>query len=176
MTLNVRTVRSEDLSHDQREGLVSLCSAAFGLDMRMHMSLSHSLHVIGYLDGEPVSHASRVTRWLQPGTPRPLRTAYVESVVTFPGYQGRGYATTVMRRLQEEIQDYELGALATGKPDFYARLGWEPWRGPLAVREVHDGSALAKTDDSIMVLYLPKTPSLNFDSLMTVEWRPGEIW
>ncbi|MEX0762165.1 MAG: GNAT family N-acetyltransferase [Dehalococcoidia bacterium] len=176
MTLDVRIVRSEDLSHDQREGLVSLCSAAFGLDMRMLTSMSHSLHVIGYLDGAPVSHASRITRWLQPGTPRPLRTAYVESVVTMRGCQGRGYATTVMRRLQEEVQDYELGVLSTGKPGFYARLGWAPWRGPLAVREVHDGSALAKTTDSIMVLCLPKTPSLNLDSLMTVEWRPGEIW
>jgi len=44
-----------------------------------------------------------VTRWLQPGDGSSLRTAYVEMVATDPGYQGRGFATKIIRRLMEEI-------------------------------------------------------------------------
>ena len=72
--------------------------------------------------------------WLQPGPGRPLRTAYVEAVATAPSFQRRGYASAVMRRIAAEIAGYELGALSKGSHSFYERLGWERWRGPLAIR------------------------------------------
>ncbi len=71
------------------------------------------------------------TRWVQPEGQSALTTAYVDAVATLPVYQLRGYASAVMRGLAEGIDDYEIACLQTDRVDFYARLGWEVWRGPL---------------------------------------------
>ena len=79
-----------------------------------------------------------------------------------------------MRRLAREIANYDLGALSTGTPEFYAPLGWEPWRGPLYVRQ--DGEARPTPDEEIMILRLPGTPPLDLEAPLSCDWREGEVW
>jgi hypothetical protein len=40
-----------------------------------------------------------------------------------------------MRHLATVISDFEIACLETEHASFYARLGWEVWRGPLAGRK-----------------------------------------
>ncbi len=103
-----------------------------------------------------------------------LRTAYVEAVATGQEYQGRGFATAVMKGVAAWTGDYDLGALSPFDVAYYERLGWELWRGPLAIRT---GNGLLPTpDEEAMILRLAGTPNLDLSSRLTAEWRNGELW
>ncbi len=91
-----------------------------------------------------------------------------------PGYERRGCATAVMKRVATEVAGFELGALSPATPEFYERLGWKHWRGPLTIRT--DDGLMATPNDTAMVLRLPMTPKLDLDAPMSAEWRPGEPW
>lgn len=170
-----RIVPAAALTEAQRAAILDLCCAAYEEDIGPIWDLfPEATHVLGYLEGTLVSHALWVTRWLQVGEGPLLRTAYVELVATAPAQQGQGFATAVMQRLQATVQDYDLAALCPAVPEWYARLGWEPWRGPLAIRT--ETGLLATPDELVMVLRLPKTPPLDLDALLSAEWRPGEVW
>ena len=80
-----------------------------------------------------------------------------------------------MRRLAEEIGDYEIGCLQTDRSSFYGHLGWEEWRGPLAGRS---DVGLIPTPDQrgVMVLRLPNTPPFDLDAALTIERQPERIW
>ncbi len=72
-------------------------------------------------------------------------------------YRQRGYGAAVMRRLQAEISGYDLGALSPAVPEWYAKLGWEHWQGPLWIEQ--DGARLATPDDEMVLIYrTPRTP------------------
>jgi len=131
-------------------------------------------HLLGRHRGRLVSHAMWITRWLEPEGHAPLRTAYVELVATHPDHRNRGYATAIMRRVADEISHEELGALSPAAPGLYQRLGWRFWRGPLLART--EAGHLPMPDDRVMVLPLARTPRLDFDAPLSVEWRPGEVW
>ena len=106
--------------------IVDMCSVAYGEDFDdLLRVLPGTTHVLARKGSRLVSHVCWVTRWLQPAPGRPLRTAYVEVVATAPGFQCRGYASAVMRRIEAEIAGYELGALSPARPSLYRRLGWE---------------------------------------------------
>ena len=155
--------------------IVELCSAAYEEDFEaIFRTLPRTKHVLARVDGRLVSHACWVTRWLQPGDHPPLRTAFVEAVATSPSDQRRGYASAVMRRLAEEILEYDLGGLSPAYPQIYERLGWQTWRGPLAIRT--DSGLLPTPRDHVMVLRLPRTPELDLTGALTAEWREGELW
>jgi GNAT superfamily N-acetyltransferase len=115
-----------------------------------------------------------ITRWLQPQGQRPLKTAYVELVATHPSYRKRGYATAIMERLATEIADQELGGLSPASHRLYERLGWRVWRGPLFART--DSGTLATPGERVMVLPLPRSPLLDLQAALSIEWRPGEVW
>jgi aminoglycoside 2'-N-acetyltransferase I len=166
---------AEDLTTAQRAEIISLCSAAYEEDFdRLFELLPNSTHVLARLGRKLVSHAAWVTRWLQPEGHELLRTAYVEAVATAPEYQGRGFATAVMQELGAQIGSYDLGALSPSDPAFYERLGWELWRGPLAIRM--ESSLLPTPDEEVMILRLESTPKLDLRSRLTAEWRSGELW
>lgn len=173
--LHIEVAGSESLAPGTFAAVLALCNEAYEEELAsLFATFVHPVHVLAYLGDTLVSHAMWVTRWLQPGTLPLLRTAYVEMVATAPAHQGRGFGTAVMQRLAAEIQDFDLGGLSTGSQGFYARLGWQSWRGPLFIRT--DTGLLPVPDDSMMFLRLPKTPPLDPTTPLSAEWRPGELW
>lgn len=174
-SLTIQVEKRENLSAKEQEDILTLCSAGYKTDFRPYMEyLTGITHVTGYLDGIPVSHACWVTRWLQADDNPPMRTAYVEAVVTHPDHQGKGYASAVMTRLGKEISGFTLGALCTGYVDFYSRFGWKVWPGPLFIRT--DTGLLPTPDEIVMVLLLPGSPELDIHASLSAEWREGEVW
>jgi GNAT superfamily N-acetyltransferase len=115
-----------------------------------------------------------ITRWLQPESRAPLKTAYVEMVATYPAEQGRGYATQLLRALMPHLATYELAALCPATEGLYARLGWWFWRGPLSARK--DGTKVSTPEERVMISPFPRTPALDPDEPLSVEWRAGEVW
>jgi aminoglycoside 2'-N-acetyltransferase I len=173
--LDVEVVPTDALSATDLDEVRALCSDAYREDFSRYLDqIGPGCHVLGRREGLLVSHVMWVARQLQPTSLEPLRTAYVEAVATDPAYQRRGYATALLRRLADEIQDFELAALSPSDEGFYARLGWEVWRGPLLIRR---GRVLEATpDETVMVLRLPHTPPLDLDEPLSAEWRRGELW
>ncbi len=72
------------------------------------------------------------------------------------------------------LSDFEMACLQTERVSFYARLGWEVWRGPLAGRRATE---LLPTPDQqgVMILRLAHTPPLDIDRLLVIEYA-GRIW
>jgi aminoglycoside 2'-N-acetyltransferase I len=173
--LQICVVESNSLSDAQQKQIIALCNRAYEEELEpLFETFSEPMHVLGYYDGALVSHAMWVTRWLQAGDGTPMRTAYVEMVATEPERLRRGYASALMRRLAGEIAEFELGGLCTGSPDFYAKLGWETWRGPLFIRA--PGGPLLIPEEIVMILRTPRTPPLNLEAPLSAEWREGELW
>ena len=79
-----------------------------------------------------------------------------------------------MRRLQEEISGFDLGALSPSEPGWYERLGWERWQGPLCI--VKDGIAEVTPDECVLIYRTPKTGALDPTASLTAEWRSFELW
>ena len=128
------------------------------------------------LDGEIVAHASVVERELQVDG-RPLRTGYVEAVATAPAQQGRGLGSTVMDDVTSYIRErFELGALGTGRPSFYERLGWLTWKGPSFVRTPDGKRRTPDEDGYILVLPTAASPPLDLTAPISCNWRSGDVW
>lgn len=176
MNITIDTRWTKDLGEAERSVIVGLCTEAHQVDFGTLFSFlpSDGLHILAYDDQKLVSHAVVTTRWLQPDNLPLLKTAYVDAVATDPAYQGQGIGSSVMRHLASVIQDYELACLETERVSFYAQVGWEEWRGPLAGRK---GTELLPTPDQkgIMILRLARTPHLDLNSSLTVEYD-GRIW
>jgi aminoglycoside 2'-N-acetyltransferase I len=176
-SIMVTSARTEELNADTRASIIHVCRTAHQEDDFTHL-FSYipfgGIHVLAYREQELVSHAVATTRWLQPEGLPLLRTAYVDAVATLPAYQGQGIGSTLMRHLATVIADFELACLETERVSFYARLGWEVWRGPLAGRRATE---LLPTPDQqgIMILRLARTPPLDVESLLVVEYD-GRIW
>lgn len=176
-SITFRLARTETLNANIRASIIQLCIDAHQEEDFKHLFSympTGGRHFLVYRDEELVSHAVVTTRWLQPEGHPKLKTAYVDAVATLPAYQGQGYGHALMRYLAENIADYEIACLETERTGFYARLGWQAWRGPLAGRK---GGELLPTPEQkgIMLLGLTDTPVLNWDGLLTVEYD-GRIW
>jgi aminoglycoside 2'-N-acetyltransferase I len=176
---NVSAARTEDLAADTRAAIIAVCLAAHQQDDFRQLFTyvpAGGLHFLGYAGHELVSHALVTTRWLQPGDGPLLKTAYVDAVATLPAYQGQGHGSAVMRRLAGAIAaEYEVACLETDRPGFYARLGWEAWRGPLAGRGA-DGLVPTPAQTGIMLLRWARTPPLDLDGPLSIEIQSGRIW
>jgi aminoglycoside 2'-N-acetyltransferase I len=176
MPLTIEVVDSRAISESTLQEVRDLCTEAYAEDFsHAFESLGPGTHVIGRLDGRIVAHAMWVDRALQVADGTRLRTAYVEAVATTPAFRRRGFGTEVMRHLANQVHGYDLAALSPSDPRFYARLGWESWRGPLFIRT---SAGLEPTpDEGVMILRLQKTPAdLDLASPLSAEWRPGEVW
>jgi len=175
MELILEVIRDIHLSDEQLSAIHTLCNRAYEEDLTsLFKTFADSTHVLGYLEETLVSHAMWVTRWLQPGDGPTLRTAYVEMVATEPNFQRHGFASAVMKRLAGAICDFELGGLCPAEPELYAKLGWVFWRGPLFIRT--SGKLIPTPDEKVMILRLPKTPTLDLSLPLSAEWREGEVW
>jgi aminoglycoside 2'-N-acetyltransferase I len=123
-----------------------------------------------------VAHASVVERELHVDR-RPLRTGYVEAVAVALDRQGHGLGSALMAAVGTHIRDaFELGALSTGRPSFYERLGWQVWEGPTVVRTSNGSRPTPDDDGSILVLATPSSPRLDRAAPISCEWRPGDVW
>jgi aminoglycoside 2'-N-acetyltransferase I len=174
--LQLEVISGDLLPPQIRSEVTALCTRAFEEDFYSLMATFHgAVHVLGRLGPKLVTHALWVTRWLQVGTNPVLRTAYIEAVATEKAYRNRGFATAVMKRVANEIRDFDLGGLSPFSVAFYERLGWERWRGPLFIR-TDAGLVPSPADEEVMVLRLPQTPLLDLGAPLSAEWREGELW
>lgn len=174
--LDFLVVAGKDLTPVERKQMVELCNLAYEEDMGVIIDqFLDPVHVLGYFDEKLVCHALWVTRYLQPEGLPLLRTAYVEAVATHPEFQHRGFASMIMRKVVEEIQDFDITGLAPFNVDYYARLGWELWRGQMFERS-DDRLIASPADERVMIYRSTKTPELDLDAPISVEWRVGEVW
>jgi aminoglycoside 2'-N-acetyltransferase I len=175
LPVTFEVVGAEQLSDTQSKEILELCSAAYEESFGYYLeALPTPVHILARQSGMLVSHAAWVTRWLQVDEGEMLETAYVEAVATAPEYQGRGYASAVMRQLITQLERYDLAALSPSNVAFYQRLGWEAWRGTLAIRT--EGGLVFTPGEEVMIYRLPRTPALDLNSRLTAEWRPVEVW
>jgi GNAT superfamily N-acetyltransferase len=175
MALALDICAHADLPAAVQDELLDMLSAAYEEDFRAELPmLAGAVHVLGREGGRIISHAAWLTRWLQPAGQGLLRCAYIEAVATLPGHEGRGHASAVLRALPPLLADYDIAALSPSDPAFYARLGWQSWRGPLLARG--DAGDTVCEDEEAMVLMLPRTPSLDLGAPLSIEWRDGDVW
>lgn len=176
MSLKVRIVPSRNLFDADYRTVLELCSRVYEEDYEPALrTFQDAVHLLGEVNGALVSHALWCTRWLQVNGGPLLRTAYVEGVATEEAHRRKGYASTLMRRLVGEVAEFDLVALSPSNDGFYARLGWELWRGPLAVR-TESGTVPSPSDEWAMIYRLPHTPRLDIYAPLSIEWREGEVW
>ena len=175
--LQLAVITSAQLTVDRRHAVLSLCSRAYQEDFAPYLDmLGSAVHVLGELDGRLVSHAAWVERELRADGAGALRTAYIEAVATDPAHQGRGFATHLLSALPPLLTEFDLAALSPSDEAFYARLGWEPWRGPLAYQDP-DGGDIETPDEAVMIHRLPRTPhNLDLTARLSTDWRPLEVW
>ena len=175
-SLDIKVIHSRELSPNLRREIVSLCNRAYEEDIEfIFNTFVGATHIIGYYNDIFVSHALWITRYLQMGTGPYMRTAYVELVASESNYRRRGFASSIMKYLIGEIQDYELAALSPFSVAYYERLGWERWRGPLFIR-TKAGLMPTPVGEDVMVYRLPRTPVLYLTASLSAEWREGELW
>lgn len=174
--LDFQVVSGEELTAEERNEIIALCDLAYEEDMGAILKeFVDPVHVLGYFAGRLVTHALWIERYLQPEGMPVMRTAYVEAVATHPEYRCRGFAGSIMKRVVDEIQEFDIAGLAPFSVDYYAKLGWELWRGKMYERK--DGALIAShPNERVMIYRLPKTPILNLDASISIEWRVGEVW
>lgn len=175
--ISLTVIPGKELTEKGFLEILALCSEAYETDFSPIMQSygEHLTHVLLHSGTELAGHALWVARWLQAGDMSLMKTAYVEAVAVAPKQQGKGYATAVMKKLAESIDDYELAALSPSDAGFYERLGWELWRGKLYARK--EGVIIpAKNESRCMILRLPETPVIDIDMPLSIEWRRGDIW
>jgi aminoglycoside 2'-N-acetyltransferase I len=174
--LDIQVKSCHQLSEKEYSEIMALCTQSFRRDYApIYKTFQNPTHILGRYNGELVTHALWVTRWLQTGNSPLMRTAFVEAVATEPSHRNKGFATEIMQALAVEIQDFDIAALATGSPGFYARLDWQLWRGALFVRKDKVLTA-TPNEHGIMVFSLPKTPPLDLNAPLSTEWREGDVW
>ena len=178
-SIHLKSLKTEELDADTRNAIIHVCVTAHQEeDFKNLFSYvpSGGWHFLALQGEQLVSHAMVTTRWLQPEGQPLLRTAYVDAVATLPAAQGRGHGSALMRYLAGKIGDeFVIGCLETDRVEFYERLGWETWRGPLAGRS-EQGLIPTPEQKGIMVLRLSQTPALNLDSTLTIECQEERIW
>ncbi len=171
--------KTEDLSAFTRDSIVQLCVEAHHEEDFKNLFIYvpwGGLHALLYRGEQLASHALVTTRWLQPEGLPVLRTAYVDAVATLPIHQGQGYGSMLMHQLANEIDnEYTIAGLETDRAEFYKKLGWQLWRGPLAGRS-EQGLIPTPEQKGIMILVLSLTPALNLDSALTIECQSERIW
>ena len=177
----VRRLESEQLRPHEVAALRELFDAAWGGDSEEFndQDWDHAVGGVHFIVEEGaaiVGHASVVERELQMSGHR-LATGYVEAVATGPVHQRRGYGSAVMREVNRYIDEtFRLGALATGRPGFYERLGWVVWKGPTFVRTDSGLVRTAEEDGNVLVRFTPASPELDTSAPISCDWRSGDVW
>lgn len=179
---HVRRVSTPDLTATEVAAIRELLVAAFGTDDEERFTEDDWDHAIGgvhfvlAMEGRVIAHASVVERQLQVDG-RPLRTGYVEAVAVAPERQAAGFGSSIMADVTAYIHGaFELGALGTGRPRFYERLGWQVWVGPTFVRTARGLRRTPDEDGSILVLTTASSPSLDLTAAISCDFRRSDVW
>jgi aminoglycoside 2'-N-acetyltransferase I len=177
--LEVRTRRTFALERPMRDRIVTLCVEAHDDDdfARLFEYLPpDALHVLAQMRRRIVGHAVVTNRWLQVDDGPLLRTAYVDAVAVSPDVQRGGVGSAVLRHVARVVsKDFDVACLETDRVGFYERLGWEEWLGPLAGRSP-DGLVPTPDQRGVMVLRLPRTPTLDLAASLSIEASRETIW
>ena len=131
-----------------------------------------------WIDGADgvISHGALVERTLACAG-HTLRVGYVEAIATSPRHHRRGHASAVLNRINDLIREqYALGVLSTGTPEFYERLGWERWRGPTFVSGRTGLERTPDDDGGILILRTPRASKIDLDGDIVADWRAGDVW
>jgi aminoglycoside 2'-N-acetyltransferase I len=175
----VRLVATAELTPDELRAIRALCDAAWPGGGFSDDDWAHALggvHAMVEEDGEILAHAAVVPRTLHTGG-IDVPTGYVEVVATWPAHRRRGHATAVMREVNDHIdRSFALGALSTGIPGFYERLGWMRWTGPTAVRVDGADRRTPDEDGGILVRLTPSSPPLDLSQPISCDRRDGDVW
>jgi aminoglycoside 2'-N-acetyltransferase I len=177
----LRRLATSELTDDEIEAARRILWAAFvrvdgGMTEDDWTHAIGGVHVLLELNGEVVGHASVVERELHVAG-RPFRTGYVEAVAIDPPLQRTGLGTKLMGEMGAIVAErFELGALATGTPGFYERLGWLRWAGPTFVRAPTGLQRTADEDGGILVLPTATTLDLDRSASISCDWRTGDVW
>jgi aminoglycoside 2'-N-acetyltransferase I len=178
---SVRLVSTGDLTTDELRTIRALCDAAWAGpdDAFGENDWQHALggvHAVCEDGDEIVAHGSVVPRTLRADGVE-LPTGYVEAVATLPDRRGRGHGSAVMRSLTAHVDaTYPLGALSTGVPPFYERLGWTRWTGPTSVLVDGEARPTPEEDGAILVRFTPTSPRLDPSGPLSCDPRPGDVW
>lgn len=175
---SLRSFTTAEIPHALLEDIRRLVDTAFGDDFG-DADWEHTLggrHFVITGRNGPIAHAAVVPRPIEvAGTV--FDTGYVEAVATKPSRQGEGHGTAVMTAASRVVRTgFEMGALSTGSPGFYARLGWELWRGPVYVRH---GAGLVRTpeeDGGVMVLRFGPSAAVDLAAPIACDARAGDDW
>jgi aminoglycoside 2'-N-acetyltransferase I len=133
------------------------------------------VHALVWDGPDLVGHASVVQRRLLHDG-RALRAGYIEGVAVRASHRGRGHGATMMGALERVVRGaYDLGALSSSKAAaFYARRGWQPWRGQTFALTPSGIQRTADEDDAVFVL--PHLIPLDLSGELTCDWRDGDVW
>ncbi len=173
----IHIIEHAALSADLKARILALCRDAYEEDFTPYFALLQgATHVLAIKDGQLVSHGAWVRRELRYGSRRrPLSCAYVEAVATPVHLQRQGFGTLVIQAIPPLLQGYDIAALSPSEPGFYARSGWEMWRGPLFFMK--DGQRFSTPDEDVMIYRLPGTPAdLDLQDELETDWRQGDVW
>ena len=177
----LRRLETERLTGYQVEAIRSLLTAAFagdgdGLTDEDWAHAVGGMHFLLTRDDALLAHAAVVARELHLGD-RPVRCGYVEAVATAGAHQGSGLGSRVMADVGAYIQErFQLGALSTGAPRFYERLGWLRWQGETWVRTPAGPVRTPDDDGAILVLPVASFAAPDLALPISCEWRPGDVW
>ena len=175
----VRIVETRDLSDANRDAIRRLLDQAFegGFSDDDWLHALGGWHAVIEAPSLVIAHAAVVERELLVGGRR-FHAGYVEAVAVAPARQRTGLGAAVTRAATDLVRErFDLGALSTGKWGFYARFGWERWRGPTYVR-LADGRLLrsADEDDSVMVLRCRPSLDIDLEAPVACDERRGDSW
>ena len=171
MEVDIKVKKNQDLTGQELEDIITLCSKAFNEDFHPYMKdFIGGTHILGYYEDTLVSHALWLDRWVRIENKPLLETAFLDAVAVDEKNRKRGFGSSILTRLAGEITDYDIAALTTGSPDFYKRLGWKAWMGPVYFQRVN-GHTTSLNNSTLMILTLPKTTDLYLNTPLTVEWR-----
>lgn len=176
----LRELTTAELTAPELGALRDLFSAAWPGGGFSDHDFAHAMggrHWLAEADGRIVAHAALHGRRLEAGD-RVLDAAYLEGVATLPSFERQGLGRLVVEAATDHLRPrYELGALSTGAPGFYERLGWLEWLGPTWVRLASGELERTEDDDGgIFVLRTPTTPPLTLTEPLICDWRSGDVW
>ena len=178
--LSFTTYINRELSDELKKEIITLCNSAFPepFDNLMDFIPPEGIHVIGYTsDGKAATHALLTERKFSIGGRQPMKAAYIDAVATHPDFQGRGYGSLVMNEIMRiASENYDIGGLSTYIPQWYGKLGWKEWRGPLSLEQ--DGEIVPTLDvDGVVMVYVFEGNDLpDVTDTLTADWRPGGGW